>query len=672
MKHKLWPHHLLGALFAFALSVSTVGCLLTGFDLNVESAGRLFAGCFGISAVSCILFRFRFGGCMLFFLSAIPWAVFWKQSYFWSQWQTLLLTISDQYHRTYGWPLIGTNAASTMDLPLLVLGGWTAVSVSYCFWRRRTLAAAVPPVALPVVASMIVTTTVPDGFYLYLLILCVALLLLTDWVRRNHPTQSISLTLRMAIPLAAAIGLLFALNPQDSYVNRAAQLQKEMTVWFQKLQDSPQQGLSGVDTIGFERLSLRSVGPKSNLSYAVMRISSPVDGTVYLRGRDYDVYTGTGWEATQKRAEVFSRGSNSKGTLTITTYGTRNIIYIPYYACDAVTLTGGAAENSDNLTRYSYELSGYPAYEYAFPDPRYVLLPENTMDWASALVGQIADSYADQETKVQAIGDYIRSAADYDLSTARMSAEYSDFAQWFLNESDTGYCVHFATSATVLLRAAGIPARYVEGYMVGGYSGEDTVVSSTDAHAWCEYYDSDAGAWMILEATPADESEETEPPVSLATEPELTEGPETEPESSEPSEPKSSVPANGTNAPALPKEPFRLPGWVKTVAGILSVLALMILQGELRILWKRRNWNRGNSNERAIARWNQVRQLAKHLNIPLPEELDALAQKAKFSQHTLTREELLQFDAFRKECMTQLCKMSLPRRWYLRWTFAIG
>ena len=47
-----------------------------------------------------------------------------------------------------------------------------------------------------------------------------------------------------------------------------------------------------------------------------------------------------------------------------------------------------------------------------------------------------------------------------------MDLDSEDFAIWFLTEADTGYCIHFATAAVVLLRAAGIPARYVDGYVV--------------------------------------------------------------------------------------------------------------------------------------------------------------------------------------------------------------
>ncbi|MBQ7506783.1 MAG: transglutaminase domain-containing protein [Lachnospiraceae bacterium] len=80
----------------------------------------------------------------------------------------------------------------------------------------------------------------------------------------------------------------------------------------------------------------------------------------------------------------------------------------------------------------------------------------------------------------------------------------------FLFEEQEGYCVHFASSMVLLLRAAGIPARFCEGYLYR-YRDKDPeqgyVVSSKDAHAWAEAYISGFG-WVPFEPTPAAYSSE--------------------------------------------------------------------------------------------------------------------------------------------------------------------
>ncbi len=80
--------------------------------------------------------------------------------------------------------------------------------------------------------------------------------------------------------------------------------------------------------------------------------------------------------------------------------------------------------------------------------------------------------------------------------------EGKDFVEFFLNDSKTGYCVHFATAAVALCRSAGIPARYAEGYAVpSGYNGTWVDVPDKNAHAWLEVYYSGMG-WVPVEVTP--------------------------------------------------------------------------------------------------------------------------------------------------------------------------
>ena len=115
---------------------------------------------------------------------------------------------------------------------------------------------------------------------------------------------------------------------------------------------------------------------------------------------------------------------------------------------------------------------------------------------------EITQGYTSPYHKAQAIASYVRNSATYDTKTSRMPMDSEDFAKWFLEESDTGYCVHFATATAVLLQAAGIPARYVTGYLVPVQAGEATPVLSNQSHAWVEYWLPGYG-WTVLEATPA-------------------------------------------------------------------------------------------------------------------------------------------------------------------------
>ncbi|HUN69469.1 MAG TPA: transglutaminase-like domain-containing protein [Burkholderiales bacterium] len=74
----------------------------------------------------------------------------------------------------------------------------------------------------------------------------------------------------------------------------------------------------------------------------------------------------------------------------------------------------------------------------------------------------------------------------------------------FMTRTRSGHCEYFAAAATLLLRAAGIPARYATGYAVMERSAlEDAyVVRSRHAHAWTRAWV--GGRWIDLDPTPPD------------------------------------------------------------------------------------------------------------------------------------------------------------------------
>ena len=67
--------------------------------------------------------------------------------------------------------------------------------------------------------------------------------------------------------------------------------------------------------------------------------------------------------------------------------------------------------------------------------------------------------------------------------------------------------MHYATLATLLLRSCGIPARYVEGYVITPSQaealseGETLKLTQRNAHAWTEYY-LDGVGWIPYDTTP--------------------------------------------------------------------------------------------------------------------------------------------------------------------------
>ena len=82
--------------------------------------------------------------------------------------------------------------------------------------------------------------------------------------------------------------------------------------------------------------------------------------------------------------------------------------------------------------------------------------------------------------------------------------------EYALTKGFEGYCKHFASIATLMLREMGVPTRYVSGYVVYpqdfeyDQSSRQYIAEIDDyhAHAWIEVYFDDIG-WIPLEMTPA-------------------------------------------------------------------------------------------------------------------------------------------------------------------------
>lgn len=105
---------------------------------------------------------------------------------------------------------------------------------------------------------------------------------------------------------------------------------------------------------------------------------------------------------------------------------------------------------------------------------------------------------------IEGIVSSLSTKLTYSLEAA-IPDESQEFVGWFLEEG-RGYCTFFATAVTVMARQAGLPARYVEGFLVPatepGRLSRQTITGER-AHAWTEVWFDGVG-WIPVDATPAD------------------------------------------------------------------------------------------------------------------------------------------------------------------------
>ncbi|HEV2421764.1 MAG TPA: DUF3488 and transglutaminase-like domain-containing protein [Candidatus Acidoferrales bacterium] len=82
-----------------------------------------------------------------------------------------------------------------------------------------------------------------------------------------------------------------------------------------------------------------------------------------------------------------------------------------------------------------------------------------------------------------------------------------DPLSYFLFTKRAGHCEYFASAMVVMLRALGIPARYVTGFLPGQYNdlAHDYIIRASDAHSWVEVYFPKYG-WITFDPTPPGEA----------------------------------------------------------------------------------------------------------------------------------------------------------------------
>ena len=128
-------------------------------------------------------------------------------------------------------------------------------------------------------------------------------------------------------------------------------------------------------------------------------------------------------------------------------------------------------------------------------------LPKSGNPQARALAQQLfAQSGSDPVRYMAAIERWIHQTEfRYTLSPPRLNTNRIDE---FLFETKAGFCEHYSSSFTFMLRAAGIPARVVAGYQGGELSRSGNVweVRQMDAHAWTEVWLEGQG-WLRVDPT---------------------------------------------------------------------------------------------------------------------------------------------------------------------------
>lgn len=106
-----------------------------------------------------------------------------------------------------------------------------------------------------------------------------------------------------------------------------------------------------------------------------------------------------------------------------------------------------------------------------------------------------------QKAAIERVRRYFLENFQYATFQTKPAGEPSPIVD-FMRRTRAGHCEYFATATVLLLRSAGVPARYATGFAVQEYSELESawIVRQRHAHAWARAYVD--GAWVDVDTTP--------------------------------------------------------------------------------------------------------------------------------------------------------------------------
>ncbi len=153
--------------------------------------------------------------------------------------------------------------------------------------------------------------------------------------------------------------------------------------------------------------------------------------------------------------------------------------------------------------KFRYHLKSYTSYHTGplqFWEKAALKLPLNKNKKTQKLALEWKQGAGSSEEIIEkGISFFKENDFSYTLKPPQLS---NDAIDDFLFRTKKGFCEHYASSFAFLMRAAGVPARVVGGYMGGKMNpyGKYLIISQSDAHAWTEVWLKNRG-WVRIDPT---------------------------------------------------------------------------------------------------------------------------------------------------------------------------
>jgi len=284
-------------------------------------------------------------------------------------------------------------------------------------------------------------------------------------------------------------------------------------------------------------------GPPQQPETVVMRVKTdaPLENLPYnlkWRGASFDYYDGRAWLlyrreqmsiATQGRFYKLEDSAMGSELLQQTFFMEENLTNRVFAAHRTLAVSTDIGflrrDTSDNLyaqkpakSKIDYTVVSETIHPDAGKISDWTPIPDDIrLTWLQLpeldprvvqLAHDITRRYRRQYDKARALETWLSLNYGYSMTLSPIYEvhENGDPLAIFLFDAREGYCGHFATAMTVMLRAIGIPARITSGFLAGEYNpiGGSWTVRRKHSHIWTEAWFSPYG-WVEFDATPEEE-----------------------------------------------------------------------------------------------------------------------------------------------------------------------
>jgi len=397
-----------------------------------------------------------------------------------------------------------------------------SASAGFSLTRHQNFLATVLPSAIGILVIQHYDNGVSGRIWILAFFIFVALFLLgrlnflqdqKSWrVRRVFlsPENSLDLTSSMAIAAGLIIITAWTIPISISRIDTIQQAWSHITKPWTDFTDRMQNAVSALKSTtggtssefyGTE-LKLGNGFPLSTgVMFTVEAPELPIDQKpprYYWRGRTYDYFSAGQWYTTGTARTEFSPGepgipvadiaNNRPERYAFTTSGSKfSLLYAPpqpIWFSRPGSFLASKANDTLNITSWNATPTLLPGESYQvdavvknpnieelraagtqYPQwviDRYVQMPENFSPRIKALAAEITAQSATPYDKTFAITQYLRTNIKY-APTIPDVPRNSDPLEWILFQYKKAYCVYYATSEVMMLRAIGIPARMAVG-----------------------------------------------------------------------------------------------------------------------------------------------------------------------------------------------------------------